>query len=174
MPPPWVLYQSVSFSVHFCSLTEDVLCSINCWYCGFYQVILFLPAPWLQFCQQDRVQPRQTLSCLSAEVSAAQSPVERSGERKPFGAQSPLPPSSPGGGCSPLPDQVPTMALAARQSSRTRSGGSPAMVHQMGFWEQTDLGTGGLLCFQPPLGMQTGTSSPTTVPELSRAASELT
>lgn len=47
------------------------------------------------------------------------------------------------------------------------------MVHQMGFWEQTDLCTGGLLCFQPPLGMQTGTSAPTTVPELTRAASQL-
>lgn len=118
--------------------------------------------------------PRKTLNCLSGRrsISSTVSCRKERGEEV-FGAQSPLPPSSPEGGCSPLPDQVPTMPLAARQSSRTRSGGSPAMVHQMGFWEQTDLGSGGLLCFQLPLGMQTRTSTPSTVPEMSRAASEL-
>lgn len=163
--------------MHFCSLTEDVLCSVNSWYCGFYQEILFLPASWLQFCQKDRVHPvsSQKHSELSVWVQKCQqhSPGITEWGEEIFGAQSPLPPSSPEGGCFPLPDQVPTMPLAARQSSRTRSGGGPAMVQQMGFWEQTDLCSGGLLCFQPPLGMQTGTSAPATVPGLSRAASEL-
>lgn len=115
--------------------------------------------------------PRNSLSCLSGCRSvSSRVPCRKEWGEEAFGAQSPLAPSSPEGGCSPLPDQVP---LAGRLSSGTQSGGSPAMVHQMGFWEQTDLCTGGLLCFQPPLGMQTGTSAPTTVPELTRAASQL-
>lgn len=77
------------------------------------------------------------------------------------GTQYPLPALSPEGGCSLLSDR-PALAMALRAvlSLKTWSGGSPAMGEQMGFGEQTALRAADLLCFQAPVGTQTGTSTP--------------
>lgn len=55
--------------------------------------------------------PRNTLCCLSGCRSISSTvPCRKERGEAAFGPQSPLPSSSAEGGCSPLPDQVPTMA----------------------------------------------------------------
>lgn len=65
--------------------------------------------------------PRNTLSCLSGCRSVSSTaPCRKECGELVFGAQSPLPPSSSEEGCSPLPDQEPTVPL---QPDRARGHG---------------------------------------------------
>lgn len=106
----------------------------------------------------------RSIGCLVTAVAAAQSSVERKeGEAAAsrLGHENGVHPSPPEGGgfCSLLEESL-QWSFTAIRSRKTWSGGSPAVEQQMGLGEQTDQRTGALLCFQPPIGVQTGTATP--------------